>query len=171
MSGFLRRNLVPILFIILCALGFYYSNLPLMFFINDLISRLARNSYLVISLIIPVLAGMGLNFGIVLGAMAGQFGAIITVFYNIEGLWGFTIAALIAVPLAVLFGWMTGALFNRTKGKEMITGLILGFFANGIYLLICLLLVGPIIPVAAENAYLLLPDGTGLVNTIDLFIW
>lgn len=171
MGGFLRRNIVPILFLALCATGFYYSKLPLMFFINDLISRLARNSYLVISLIIPVLAGMGLNFGIVLGAMAGQFAAIITVFWEVEGLKGFVLAAALSVPFAVLFGWMTGELFNRTKGKEMITGLILGFFANGVYLLICLLLIGTLIPVSEDNVHLLLPSGTGLVNTIDLSIW
>lgn len=171
MGGFLRRNIVPILFLALCAAGFYYSKLPLMFFINDLISRLARNSFIVISLIIPVLAGMGLNFGIVLGAMAGQFAAIITVFWEVEGVTGFALAALLAVPLSLLFGWLTGELFNRTKGKEMIAGLILGFFANGVYLFICLLLIGTAIPVSEDNAYLLLPAGTGLVNTIDLSVW
>lgn len=168
---FLLRNLVPIVFLFICVVGFIYSNLRLDFFINDLIARLGRNSFLVISLIIPVLAGMGLNFGIVLGAMAGQFGAIITVFYEIEGFWGFAAAAAISVPFAVLFGWLTGMLFNRTKGKEMIAGLILSFFANGVYLLICLVLVGWAIPVSEDNAYLLLPSGIGLVNTIDLYLW
>ncbi len=171
MKGFLRRNIVPIVFLTLCAIGFYYAKMSAAFFVHDLISRLVRNSFIVISLIIPVLAGMGLNFGIVLGAMAGQFGAIFTVFWEIEGFWGFMLSAAISVPLSVLFGWWTGALFNRTKGKEMITGLILSFFANGVYLLICLVLVGWIIPVSEDNAYLLLPGGAGLVNTIDLGIW
>lgn len=171
MSGFLKKNIVPIVFIVICLTGYYYSKLPLMFFINDLISRLARNSYLVISLIIPVLAGMGLNFGIVLGAMAGQLGAIFTVFFNIGGLPGFVAAAALSLPFALLFGWMTGELFNRTKGKEMITGMILGFFANGVYLLVLLVLVGPVIPVSPDNAHLLLPSGVGLVNTIDLTLW
>jgi simple sugar transport system permease protein len=68
----LQKNIVPIVFIVLCTIGFHYSGLSWMFFANDLMTRLARNSFLVISLIIPVLAGMGLNFGIVLGAMAGS---------------------------------------------------------------------------------------------------
>lgn len=171
MKNLLQRILVPLLFTVLCVVGFMYSGLPWKFFVNDLIARLGRNSFLVISLIIPVMAGMGLNFGIVLGAMAGQFGAIITVFWEIEGLTGFVMAAVISLPLSILFGWMTGVLFNRTKGKEMITGLILGFFANGIYLLICLLLIGWAIPVSEDNMYLLLPNGVGLVNTIDLYLW
>ncbi len=171
LARFLRRNIVPIVFLAICGLGFHYSRLQPAFFLNDLISRLARNSFLVISLIVPVLAGMGLNFGIVLGAMAGQFGAMLTVFWGIGGVAGFAAAAAVSLPFAVLFGWLTGELFNRTKGKEMIAGLILGFFANGVYLLVCLVLVGWLIPVAAANAHLLLPGGTGLVNTIDLSLW
>jgi simple sugar transport system permease protein len=165
----IQRNIVPILFIILCTIGFQYSGLSWMFFANDLMARLARNSFLVISLIIPVLAGMGLNFGIVLGAMAGQFAAFITVVHNLTGVGGFFAACVMAIPFAVLFGWLTGILFNKAKGKEMITGLILGFFANGVYQLICLIFIGWLIPIS--NKALLLPSGVGFVNTLDLKIW
>ena len=165
----IQRNIVPIVFLILCTVGFQYSGLSWMFFANDLVTRLARNSFLVISLIIPVLAGMGLNFGIVLGAMAGQFAAFITVTHKLTGMPGFFLACLLSIPFAVLFGWLTGILFNKAKGKEMITGLILGFFANGVYQLICLILIGWIIPISDKS--LLLPSGVGFVNTIDLKIW
>lgn len=165
----IQKNIVPIVFIILCTIGFQYSGLSWMFFANDLMTRLARNSFLVISLIIPVLAGMGLNFGIVLGAMAGQFAAFITVVHNLTGIGGFFAACAMSVPFAILFGWLTGILFNKAKGKEMITGLILGFFANGIYQLICLIFIGWLIPIS--NKGLLLPSGVGFVNTLDLKIW
>ena len=165
----LQKNIVPIVFLVLCSIGFYYSGLSWMFFANDLMSRLARNSFLVISLIIPVLAGMGLNFGIVLGAMAGQFAAFITVVHNLTGIGGFFAACVMAIPFAILFGWLTGILFNKAKGKEMITGLILGFFANGIYQLVCLIFIGWLIPIS--NKALLLPSGVGFVNTLDLKIW
>jgi len=165
----IQKNIVPIVFIILCTIGFQYSGLSWIFFANDLMSRLARNSFLVISLIIPVLAGMGLNFGIVLGAMAGQFAAFITVVHNLTGIGGFFAACAMAVPFAILFGWLTGILFNKAKGKEMITGLILGFFANGIYQLVCLIFIGWLIPIS--NKALLLPSGVGFVNTLDLKIW
>ena len=36
---------------------------------------------------------------------------------------------LLATPLAILFGIGTGWLFNRAKGREMVTGLIAGYFA------------------------------------------
>ncbi len=165
----IQKNIVPIVFIILCTIGFQYSGLSWIFFASDLMTRLARNSFLVISLIIPVLAGMGLNFGIVLGAMAGQFAAFITVVHNLTGIGGFFAACVMAIPFAILFGWLTGILFNKAKGKEMITGLILGFFANGIYQLVCLIFIGWLIPIS--NKALLLPSGVGFVNTLDLKIW
>jgi len=165
----LRRNIVPVVFMVICAIGFKYANIMWVFFANDLVTRLARNSFLVISLIIPVLAGMGLNFGIVLGAMAGQFAALITYCYRLTGMGGFFVACLISVPFAILFGYLTAVLFNKAKGKEMITGLILGFFANGLYQLVCLVLVGWLIPISDKT--MLLPSGVGIVNTIELKIW
>lgn len=170
--NFVRKNAVPLFFIALCAVGAWYSGLTAPFLLNEVITRLARNSFLVISLIIPVLAGMGLNFGIVLGAMAAQFAFIFVANMELGGLVGILATCALSVPLSILFGWLTGVLFNHAKGKEMISGIILGFFANGLYQLVCLTLVGWIIPV--RLAGMLLPDksgtgvGIGLVNTIDL---
>ncbi len=165
----LRKNAVPLVFLLICWISYRYAKVPFFFFANDLLSRLARNSFMVISLIIPVLAGVGLNFGIVLGAMAGQFGAIVTVLYQIKGVAGVLVAATVALPLALIFGYLTGSLFNRAKGKEMITGMILGYFANGVYQLICLFMMGSVITISDPS--LLLPSGVGLINTIDLKIW
>ncbi|MDO9508930.1 MAG: ABC transporter permease [Thermovirgaceae bacterium] len=163
---YLRKNVVPLVFLILCILGGYYSGLSLPFLINEIITRMARNSFIVISLIVPILAGMGLNFGIVLGAMAGQFGYVATANFQMTGFTGFFVTVLITVPLAIIFGWLTGKLFNQSKGKEMITGIILGFFANGIYQLILLYFMGNIIPIRVPT--MLLSTGIGIRNTIDI---
>lgn len=162
----LKNNAVPILFIIICALGSYYARLPLPFLIAEITTRMARNSFLVISLIIPIIAGMGLNFGIVLGAMAAQFAFIATVFWQMQGVAGLTATVALTIPVAIVFGWLTGMLFNRTRGKEMITGIILSFFANGLYQLICLWVIGGVIPFPDES--MVLPSGVGLRNTINL---
>jgi simple sugar transport system permease protein len=168
----LRGNLVPLFFIVLCGLGAYWSGLAWPFLVNEIVTRIARNSFLVISLIVPVLAGMGLNFGIVLGAMAAQFAFIIVVNFQWTGLGGILLTSALSIPLSVVFGFLVGLLFNRARGKEMITGIILGFFSNGLYQMVCLTFVGWIIPV--RLASLLLPDksgsgpGVGLINTIDL---
>ena len=52
--------------------------MPTQFLLMEIVTRLARNSFMVLSLIIPVVAGMGLNFGIVLGALAGQIALILS---------------------------------------------------------------------------------------------
>lgn len=162
----LFKNMVTIIFIILSIIGIQLSGLPIAFIASELVTRLTRNSFLVLSLIIPVLAGMGLNFSIVVGAMAGQVAIIAVTHWGITGLPGFLLCALLAAPLAILFGFLTGKLLNKTRGQEMIASMIVGFFANGIYQLVFLFLVGKIIPM--KNPVLILNGGVGVRNTIDL---
>lgn len=160
--------IVPIVFLIICLIGFYFSGLPFNFLLNEMIFRLSRNLILVMSLIIPVITGMGLNFGIVLGAMAGQVGLIIIINYGIGGIGGILVAMLLSTPVAILLGFLVGQVLNKAKGKEMITSMILGFFANGIYQLIFIVMAGSIIPFS--NKDILKSTGVGLRNVIDLAI-
>lgn len=160
--------IVPIVFMVICVIAFFLSGLPLDFLFNEIVLRLSRNLLLVMSLIIPVISGMGLNFGIVLGAMAGQAGLIFIMNYKIGGIGGILVAALIATPVAIILGYLVGLVLNRAKGKEMITSMILGFFANGVYQLIFIIFAGSIIPFS--NSDMLMSTGVGLRNTIDLNI-
>lgn len=84
-AGALRQGAVPLFFSALCVAGVIAAGLDLNFLINEIITRLGRNSFLVLSLLVPVVAGLGLNFGIVIGAMAGQTALIIVTHYRIEG--------------------------------------------------------------------------------------
>lgn len=163
---FLLDSSVPILFVIICLAGIYFSKLPLLFIVNTLLSRITRNSFLVLSLIIPVLAGLGLNFGIVIGAMAGQFAIIAVTHWGVSGLPGFLLCIALSTPLAIIFGIMTGKLLNKTKGQEMIASMIAGYFSNGLYQFVLLFLVGTLIPM--KNKVLVLSNGVGIRNTIDL---
>lgn len=162
----LFENKVVILFIFLCIGGIIASGQPMTFVANELFTRIARNSFLVLSLIIPVLAGMGLNFGIVIGAMAAQTALFATTHWGFSGISGFLITVLIATPLAVFFGFLVGKLFNKMKGAEMIGGLVLGYFAEGLYQLLFLFIFGGIIPI--NNPKLMISTGVGVKNTIDL---
>lgn len=49
----------------------------------------------------------------------------------------------------------------------MIAGMILGFFTNGLYQLLFLFLVGTLIPM--DNPVLVLSNGVGIKNTVDLY--
>ena len=170
---FLQGNMVPILFTVLCLASIKISGQNAGYVITETISRVGRNAILIVSLILPVLCGMGLNFSIVLGAMAGEIGLILITHWSYDGLKGIVLAAVIATVLAVILGTLTGILFNKVKGQEMITGMILGFFAVGVYDLIFIFMVGSVIPMvnpeimlnsqneAGETVYV------GLRNTID----
>ncbi|MGE5507540.1 MAG: ABC transporter permease subunit [Chitinophagales bacterium] len=162
----LSRGAVPLFFAVLCLAGIIAARLDPVYLVNEIITRLGRNSFLVLSLLIPIVAGLGLNFGIVIGAMAAQMALVAVTHFQVVGLAGIALAAAVAAPIAVLFGWLTGQVLNRAKGREMVTSLIMGFFANGLYQLIFLVLVGTVIPM--KNPVLLLPSGIGLRNTVDL---
>ena len=166
MARGLLRHAVPILFAGLCLFGIVVAKITPPFLMSEMLVRMSRNSVLVLSLLIPILAGLGLNFGIVIGAMAGQIGAILIVHWGIPGIGGFALAWAIATPIAILLGIATGSLFNRAKGREMVSGLIAGFFANGLYQLLFLFAVGSIIPFHSTS--MVLPQGYGLRNTVDL---
>lgn len=162
----LGRAAVPLLFLLLCVFGAVAAQTTPEFLLRELLARFARNAILVLSLLVPILAGLGLNFGIVIGAMAGQIAAILVTHWGAHGFGGLVLACVVAAPIAVLFGSLTGLLFNRAKGREMVTGLIAGFFANGVYQIVFLFALGSLIPFHAP--LLLLPQGVGLRNTIDL---
>lgn len=166
LSDFIFKNKVVILFVLLSVGATIASKQPLTFVIPELFTRIARNSFLVLSLIIPVVAGLGMNFGIVIGAMAAQIALFLTTYWGLNGFSGFMVTALLATPMAALFGYLIGVLFNHMKGNEMIGGLVLGYFADGIYQLIFLFIFGGVIKL--NNPTLMIATGVGVKNTIDL---
>lgn len=163
----LTNNAVTIMFVVLSVAGFAISGMNATLYLSDIISRVSRNTFLVLSLIIPVLAGMGLNFSIVLGAMAAQAVIIFVSHWGVTDFPGILLCMALATPLAAGLGYLTGKLFNKTKGQEMITGLILGFFAAGWYQVVFLQLVGSRI-VPMDNPILILSSGVGVRTTVDL---
>lgn len=167
LKAFLFENKVVLLFMILCIGGISASGQSISFVTGELFTRIARNGFLVLSLIIPVMAGLGLNFGIVIGAMAAQIGVFFVTHWQITGIGGFLLAVAISTPLAILFGFGVGRLFNKMKGAEMIGGLVLGYFTDGLYQLLFLYILGGILPI--DNPTLMIPPaGIGVKNTIDL---
>ncbi len=165
-AQFLINYAVPIIFTILVAFAIPLSGVSGKFLIRELIARLSRNTFIILSLLIPVMAGMGMNFSIVLGAMAGQIGLIFITDWEINGISGLLLAMLISTPLAILLGYFGGIVLNRAKGREMVTGFMLGFFMNGIYQLVVLYAMGNIIPIS--NPRILLPREYGIRNAISL---
>ncbi|MDR2149827.1 MAG: ABC transporter permease [Spirochaetaceae bacterium] len=163
---FAADHLVVFIFIVITFAALPISGLSMLSITQEIVTRLGRNCFLVFSLILPIMAGMGINFGMVLGAMAGQIGLIFAVDWNIIGVPGLIFASLIAVPIAALLGWLAGIILNKARGREMVTGYILGFFMDGFYQFIVLYLMGSVIPVHSLN--ITLSRGYGIRNTLTL---
>ena len=164
----LLDNIVTLIFVGFTLFGFFVSeNVSLPYFLSELSSRIFRNTFLVLSLVIPVLAGLGLNFGIVIGAMSGQIAISLVRYFELGGVSGLLYAFVIAFFVAALCGYLTGLLYNKTRGQEMIASLIVGYFANGVYQFLFLFVVGVIIAVPATHP-MIKPDGIGIRMTVDL---
>ena len=107
-----------------------------------------------------------INFAITIGAMAAQIALLWVLEWQIPGIGGFLVAALMTIPIATLFGFLVGKLLNKMKGQEMIGGMILGYFANGLYQLLFLFVFGNLIPLHTDG--LVIQGSTGVANTMDL---
>ena len=163
---FISDYAVLIIFTVITLAAISPSGLSINYIVQELITRLGRNSFLVLALLLPIFAGMGLNFGMTLGAMAGQIGLIFAVNWSVAGWQGLVFAVLIGLPISVFLGWICGAVMNKAKGREMVTGYILAFFINGIYQFFVLYMMGSVIPI--RNSAILLSRGYGIRNTLNL---
>ena len=163
---FVRNNVVTIMFIVVCAVCMAFSGYKPNYVMYELFGRLSRNAFIVLALIIPIVAGMGINFAITIGAMAAQIACILVLEWGIPGFAGFLTAAALTVPMASVFGFLIGKILNKMKGQEMIGGMILGYFANGLYQLLCLFIFDNIIPI--NNPDLTIKGSKGIANTMDL---
>ena len=163
---FLGKNIVPIIFILISAAMAPLSGYSGRHLVQEVVSRLGRDTFLVLSLLIPLIAGMGINFGLALGACAGQIALILVTGWGVGGPSGMFLAMLISMPLSILLGLFGGYLLNRAKGREMITSYVLGFFMVGVYQIIVLFGMGGVIPIGDES--IVLSRGFGIRNTIKL---
>lgn len=164
--SFFLENLVVIFFATLCACACVIAKQAPYVVVSDLISRVMRNSIMVLALIIPILAGMGLNFGIVVGAMSAQSALILVTHWRLTGMFAIFVALALCTVISIICGILLGMLFNKTRGQEMITGMIAGYFGQGIYLLIFLVLFGTVIPFWDDQ--ISISTGVGVKDTIKL---
>jgi simple sugar transport system permease protein len=161
----IKENIVPIIFAVVSLIGLFLTKQTPLSIMNELIQGFIGNAFLVLALLIPVMAGMGFNFSIGVGAIAGQIGIIMVVNWGLSGFVGLLAAVAFATPLAILFGILAGVVLNKARGYEMIASLFVGYLGNGIYNFVLLYLMGTVIPITSS---LLLAKGSGLINHIDL---
>ena len=161
-----RNNSVPIMFILICAVCIPLSGFSPSYLLNEVVTRMSRNTFLILCLLIPIIAGLGLNFAMTLGAMAGEIALIFVSDWQIWGIPGVVLAMIVSIPFSILLGLVCGKILNRAKGREMITSYFISYFVNGLYSLVVLYMMGPIIPILHDS--IKLPRGYGIRNTVSL---
>jgi simple sugar transport system permease protein len=161
-----RINPVPPVFVLLCLAGWHFSGMTPAFLAGEVITRFIRDGVLVISLLIPIMAGMGLNFAITIGAICAQTGFLLMLDRRMDGVMGIALAALVGSILSIFFGWIIARILNRVKGREMITTIIIGFLGTSLYQLVFLVGYGTLLPVG--NPEIVLSRGMGVRSMVDL---
>lgn len=164
---FFKENAVISFFLVFALVMMYFSKTPLNAIGSDVSSRFFRNILLITALILPIMSGVGLNFGITLGAMGAQLALVLIMILGIDDKpLSIVYWFLLTIIISAICGRLLAVLFNKTKGHEMIAGLLVGFFANGIYEFILMVLCGDILKIDVKG--LVLSKGLPIKATIDL---
>ncbi len=160
------RLIIGLFFVLLIVVS-PFMGLKLTDVFSDVLRRWAMFGVLVLAMVPGVQSGIGLNFGVSLGVVAGLIGSTsaIELSYRqgVQRPWadlGF--ALLIAIPLAAILGFLYGLLLNRVKGSEMTVSTYVGFSAIAFSNIIWLSL-------PFKSGVLVWPiAGEGMRNTINL---
>jgi simple sugar transport system permease protein len=95
--------------------------------IADVFNRFGQNGLFVLAMVPMIQSGCGLNFGLSIGIIAGLIGSTLSVQLGLLGFMGFFGAVGLAIPFAVVLGWLYGKLLNKVKGEEMTIAMYVGF--------------------------------------------
>lgn len=156
---------VTFFFLILSVIGISLANISSNFILGELYSRFVRNGIFVLALIIPIMAGMGINFSITIGAIAAQMAMVIVIDMNLTPVIGFVAAVILSIIFSMIFGNIIGYLLNKAKGKEMIASMVIGFLGTSLFQLVFMVGYGTIIKPFNEET--LLTRGIGIKSMLD----
>lgn len=120
-------QVVLLLFLSAMTVAALLCGLPLPRIIDDALVRLAMNGVLVLSMVPMLNGGIGINFGLPVGIMAGLLGMCICVNFELRGFTGFFAALALCLPLGSLSGYVYAGILNRVRGREEIAGTFIGF--------------------------------------------
>jgi len=156
----LPRLIILSFFILICIVAVALK-MPFWVLMSDTLIRFGMNGILVLAMVPAIQSGIGPNFGLPIGIIAGLFGILISFEMNFVGMTGFFMANLIGLPIAILSGVLFGAMLNRIKGSEMIVSTYTGF---SVVSLMCIAWI--LVPF--KNQSMVWPIGNGLRNVITL---
>ncbi len=156
----LPRIIISAFFIALCVLAISIG-MPIDGLMGDIIRRFGMFGILVLAMVPAIQSGIGPNFALPIGILCGILGGIISFEIGLLGAMGFWGAMIIALPFAIIVGWVYGILLNKIKGSEMLVASYTGFSAVAF---MCIMWV--VLPF--KHPEMVWPIGKGLRVTISL---
>ncbi len=122
----LPKFIITVFFLMLCGLTFVVK-IPFIPLMSDTLVRFGMNGILVLAMVPSIQSGLGPNFGLPIGVIAGLIGALVSFEMGHTGWVGILSATAVTLPIAVGFGYLYGQMLNRVKGSELIVSTYTGF--------------------------------------------
>ena len=117
---------VMVLFLLFLVVMVFAKQLDAAYLFSNALLHIGMSSFFVLSMVVTIITGTGLNFGLPLGLIAGLFAGVLTLEWKMTGWAG----VLTAIALAMVFGAIVGFLYGRilvhVKGSEMVVGNYIG---------------------------------------------
>lgn len=126
-QSFGRARMIILIFLVVLLLIAPVFGVSRVASLNDMLTRFAMNSVLVLSMVPMIQSGCGLNFGVPLGLVSGLLAEAIIWEYNIPGAKGFTLAMLLGALIGAIMGMFYGFILNRIRGDEMVIATYVGY--------------------------------------------
>ncbi|MGI6621255.1 MAG: ABC transporter permease subunit [Bacillota bacterium] len=104
-------------------------DLPLQNLLTNSISRFGMNAVMVLAMVPAIQCGIGPNFGLPIGLLAGLIGMVSALELGFSGFQGLMLSMAMGAGLGALLGIGYGLFLNRVKGQEMMVGTYAGFAA------------------------------------------
>ncbi|MSU02689.1 ABC transporter permease subunit [Tissierella pigra] len=123
--GFPRLIISTFLIILLITAA--TLKLPMSGIWQDIFTRFGMNAILVLAMVPSIQSGIGINFNLPLGVIFGLIGALISIELGLTGFASLFVALIVAIPLAIIGGYLYGLMLNKVKGQEMTVGNYFGY--------------------------------------------
>ena len=160
--GFPR--LIILAFLLLLFVMLFVFNIPVPLTISQCLVRVGINLVLSLAMVPGIMAGTGMNFALPLGIECGLIAGMISLQFNMTGLFGIFAAMVISIPFSVVAGWIYSKLLNCVKGSEMMVSNYVGFSV------VAIMCIGWLV-LPFNNPGIVWPIGDGVRTTITLDSW
>lgn len=120
------RTIILLFFLYLCLAGrLFEMNMSMLF--GNVLERFGMYGILALAMLPGIQCGIGLNMGMTIGCVAGLFGIITALQYDLTGYTAMIVSILVGTAVAIPMGWAYSLLLNRMKGSEMTVSTYVGY--------------------------------------------